>query len=241
MGKPLLGLTAEDKAQYVNRIFSRIAQRYDLTNHLLTFGLVRSWYRSVASLAVLPPGGRGLDVGAGTGEIALALARMNPESHLVGLDFCPEMMAIARRRMKTSGLAAQSELTVGDALKLPFKDDTFHCVTMGFVLRNVADPLQALGEMRRVVMPGGRIVCLELSKPQLPVLRYVHRLYFHHIVPLVGGAITGQGEAYHYLTYSLNHFPSPEELKETMGEVGLTEVSYRMLSRGIVTVHTGVK
>lgn len=241
MGEPLIAPTAEGKAQYANCIFSGIARRYDLANRLLTFGLVRGWYRSVASLAALPPGGRGLDVGTGTGELALALAQASPESYVVGLDFCSEMLEIAQRRMKASSLGAQSDLMVGDALRLPFPDDVFHRVTTGFVLRNVASLPQAVGEMRRVVVPGGRIVCLELSNSQPPGFRHIHRLYFHYVVPLLGGVITGQGEAYRYLIYSLNHFPSPEGLKGIMEEAGLREVSYRMLSLGIVTVHMGVK
>jgi len=235
----------EEKATFVRAMFARIAPRYDLMNRLMTLGRDRAWRRVAAELAALPPGGLAIDVATGTADLAIALAGQTPTGYTVGVDFSLPMMALGRRKIERShleaaGLADRIGFVGGDALALPFPDDTFDCAVSGFALRNVTSVPQTLAEMRRVVAPGGRIVVLELTKPTLPIFRRVFRLAFHRLVPLIGGWITGEPEAYRYLPESVDRFLSPEELKALMEKAGLREVQYRLLALGIAAVHVGV-
>jgi len=230
-----------EKAVYVNRIFARIAPRYDLMNRLMTGGRDQDWRRQVARLARLPPGGRVLDVATGTGDIALALARRYRDVQVVGVDFSLEMMRTAHPKLSAADLNGRVTLAAGDALRLPYPDRSFDAVTTGFALRNVTDIPRTFAEMYRVVKPGGRVVCLEISRPTRPLFRSLFRFYFYRVVPWIGGLISGHRDAYLYLPNSLTDFLTPEEVKVVMEEACWRQVRYRRLMIGTVAIHVGVK
>ncbi|MCL5959924.1 MAG: ubiquinone/menaquinone biosynthesis methyltransferase, partial [Chloroflexi bacterium] len=184
-------------------------------------------------------GGQALDVATGTGELALELARHT--SRVIGLDFCGEMMVPARAKIARAGLGDRVKLMVGDAMALPFEDNSFDCATTGFAMRNVTDIPGAFSEMRRVVKSGGRVACLEVARPDSAFVRRMHHCYFFHVVPLLGRLISGDAEAYVYLPDSSTRFPSPPRLAEIMENAGLRKVHYRKLGFGAVAVHWGIK
>jgi demethylmenaquinone methyltransferase/2-methoxy-6-polyprenyl-1,4-benzoquinol methylase len=229
--------TEVEKAAYVNRMFAAIARRYDLMNRLMTGGRDRAWRRYVVRLAELPPGGWLLDVATGTGEIGYEALRQVPDAHVVGVDFTHEMMLIGQQKQHRGIM----QFVEGDACRLPFADNTFDVVTSGFAMRNVANISAAFAEQWRVTKPGGRVICLETTPPARGLWGMLYRLYFFHLVPIVGGLISGQRDAYTYLPRSTEQFPSPEALKVIMEEVGLRHVRYRPLTLGTVAVHMGIK
>ena len=256
----------EEKAAWVQAMFGRIARHYDLMNWLMTFGRDQAWRRdTVAQLELGSPlgqegaeQGRGavrnpdpgarqwgrsasriLDVATGTGDLALEALRQVPQGQVVGVDFVPQMLALARE--KSQPVASRVSLAAGDALQLPFQDAVFDGVVTGFALRNVTDIGAAFGEMARVTRPGGRLACLEISRPRLPVFRVLFHWYFYRLVPLVGGWISGQRTAYTYLPHSLTGFASPEEIAELMGGQGWQGVRYQRLMLGTVAVHVGTR
>ncbi len=238
--KPGFASDAE-KAAYIHRLFAHIAPRYDAMNRLMTVGRDRAWRRRVARLAALPTGGRALDVATGTGDVALALARQYPDAQVVGADFSVDMMRNACPKLAAPDLNGRVTLAAGDALRLPFPDGSFDAATTGFALRNVTDIPQAFAEMYRVVKPGGRVVCLDISQPTLPLFRWLFGLYFYRLVPWVGGLVSGRRYAYAYLPHSLTDFLTPQEIKAVMKGVGWRQVHYRRLMMGTVAVHVGVK
>jgi demethylmenaquinone methyltransferase/2-methoxy-6-polyprenyl-1,4-benzoquinol methylase len=238
----LPGFVPERKAQYVETMFDTIAPRYDLMNRVMTFGMDRHWRNYVVAQAAAPLGGSALDVATGTGDIAIALAQhVGPRGSVIATDFSQGMMRPGPGKAARAGVGGVVRFMAADALDLPFPDDTFDCVTTGFAMRNVADIARAFHEMRRVTKPGGRVVCLEVAKPGLPSLRFLHQVYFNHIVPVLGRLITGNSEAYRYLPESARNFPPPPTLKTIMEDVGLRAVHFRRLSLGAVAVHTGMK
>ena len=241
-----------DKPRYVGKMFSAIAGRYDLMNRLMTLGRDESWRRLVAHELAIPPDGLVLDVAAGTGDITRQVALTYAGSRVIGLDFCMEMMQAGRYKFaspddaqrqanQTQALGGRVAFVCGDALALPYGDDTFAGVTTGFALRNVADVPQALREMQRVLRPGGRMVCLEISRPRQPLIAQGYWWYFFKVVPLLGGLISGQREAYTYLPQSAQAFLRPDALAAEMESAGFTRVRYRRLMFGTVAMHTGEK
>jgi demethylmenaquinone methyltransferase/2-methoxy-6-polyprenyl-1,4-benzoquinol methylase len=214
-------------------MFTAIAPRYDLMNRLMTFGRDQVWRRTVVRLCALPPGGRLLDVATGTGDIAYEALQKDPTARPVGLDLTREMMLYGRDK----GIP----FTEGDALALPFADATFDAVCSGFMMRNVIDVRVAFAEQARVVRPGGRVICLEITRPTWPLFRVLFDLYFFRFVPLVGGLISGQRDAYTYLPHSTLAFPRPSELGRIMASVGLRDVRYRTAMLGTVAFHWGTK
>ena len=227
------------KARYVGSMFARIVPRYDLMNTLMTFGLDRLWRKLAADVAAVPDGELALDVAAGTGELTFALARQSARLS-VGVDFCLEMLEAARDKAGRSGVA-NAVFVAGDALALPFPDDAFGAVTVAFGLRNVADLPRALAEMRRVVRPGGRVVTLELTRSSIKPLGWVFWPYFHLVIPLLGGLVGGDRQAYAYLPDSVTRFPGVRELAALMHAAGLRQVRYRYVGFGTVAIHVGTK
>ena len=235
---PDASLEGAEKARYVSGMFDRIARRYDLTNSFMTFGQDALWRRYTARQARPRRGGLALDVAAGTGLIAREMARRYG-TRVLAVDFAPEMMLQGRR--EGVGSTEPVYFIGGDALRLPFADATFDCITTGFAMRNVIDIPAAFREMRRVVKPGGRVVCLEVSHPRLPVIRFLHAIYTGTIMPLLGKLIAGDADAYTYLPSSMRKFHSPERLAQIMRSAGLRDVRFKQLTFGAVAVHWGVR
>lgn len=225
-------------------MFGRIVGRYDLMNRLMTGGRDVAW-RNLAvreALAGLPPTtAKVLDVATGTGDLALALAAAGA-GQVVGADFAEPMLAAAAAKPLPPGVAPGSlSWVVADAMALPFADGEFDACTVAFGLRNFPDYQAALNEMARVVRPGGRIVCLELTPLRTPVVGPLFARYFETVVPLVGGLLSGEREAYRYLPASVAAFPDAPTLAAMMGRAGFADVRFRKLGGGTVALHTGVK
>lgn len=229
-------LSGDERRAYVRRMFARIAHRYDLMNTLMTGGMHYRWRTQAARIAAAGPPGIALDIATGTGDFAIALARQPGIRGVVGLDLVPQMAQIARAKSK-GGL----DLVVGDALSLPFPDNTFCCATSGFGLRNMPDVHTTLAELARVVQPGGRVVILEIIPlRQGSPLRPLFRPYFHWLVPLAGQLIAGDRTAYTYLPRSVDRFLTREGVRELFNAVGLQDINSRLLAFGTVAIHWGV-
>jgi demethylmenaquinone methyltransferase/2-methoxy-6-polyprenyl-1,4-benzoquinol methylase len=218
-------------------MFTTIAPRYDLMNRLMTLGRDQAWRREVVRLCALPQGGRLLDVATGTGDIAYEALRLDPTARPVGLDLTRQMMLFGQG--KHAGMAFP--FTEGDALALPFNAGVFDATCSGFMMRNVVDIRAAFSEQARVVKPGGRVICLEITLPRTPIIDRLFRVYFFRLVPIIGAWISGQREAYRYLPESVAVFPPPLELRRIMESVGLRDVRYRLAMFGTVAIHWGTK
>jgi demethylmenaquinone methyltransferase/2-methoxy-6-polyprenyl-1,4-benzoquinol methylase len=228
------------RAAYVRDLFSHIAPRYDLLNRVMTGGRDRRWRAITVAETRLPRGGTALDVATGTGDLALALARVaGPGGHVVGIDFAEAMLELARRKAHRRGVTV--EFRCADALDLPFPDTSFDAVTIGFGLRNVTDIPRALAEMARVLRPGGRMACLEVTKPRVPLLAAGFYTYFDHVVPLLGAVLSPSREAYTYLPCSLRPFPDAPLLRHMMLDAGFRRVHLRLLNFGTIAVHVGLR
>ena len=235
--------TAAQKYNYVNNMFSRIAHRYDLMNRVMTVGQDSRWRKLLVEQAQLPPNGTLLDIATGTGDIAFEALRQHPDlNQVVGADFTLPMMHVGQQRQQKI-LSDKGRLgwSGADTLHLPFPSNSFDAVASGFLMRNVTSVEQTLVEQARVCKPGGHLLILEIPRPADNLFGHLFRLYFHNIVPLVGGIISGQRDAYSYLPASADAFLRPDELKAHMEQVGLHNVSYTMLMFNTVALHVGTK
>jgi demethylmenaquinone methyltransferase/2-methoxy-6-polyprenyl-1,4-benzoquinol methylase len=216
-------------------MFSGIAKRYDLLNHLLSGNVDKRWRRIVATRVrdKLSGSARVLDVACGTGDLALTLFE-NTGARVVGTDFCRPMLEIAADKT-----AQRVPLIEGDALALPFRDGSFEAVTIAFGLRNLASIEGGLAELRRVLKPGGWVAVLEFSRPANAMLRPVFSLYFTKVLPLMGGLISGSRYAYSYLPASVQKFPDQEQLSLLMEQAGFDRVQFENLTGGIAALHMG--
>lgn len=230
-------LQGEERAQYVQDMFARIAGRYDLMNRVMTFGQDVRWRRFVIAQAQLPPGGRLLDIATGTGDIAYEGIRQHPDIQAVGGDFTLEMMQVGKRYAQRRAL----QWVGADTLALPFAENTFDAVTSGFLMRNVIDVPGALREQVRVTRPGGRVVILESSPPPATPLRPFIRLHLNLVIPALGRLLTGEADAYRYLPDTTQRFQNPGALAVLMREAGLVEVDYHLFMFGTIAVHAGRK
>jgi demethylmenaquinone methyltransferase / 2-methoxy-6-polyprenyl-1,4-benzoquinol methylase len=233
--------SAGGKPTYVRQMFGRIARVYDLMNRLMTVGLDRRWRAFAARQLALTEGGCALDVGTGTGDLAIVAAQMYPHAQVVGVDFTPEMLERGREKLERLNLSERVRLQVGDGARLDFPDDTFDACCSAFVARNLADLPGGLAEMRRMVKPGGRIVCLEISHPRNKLFSGAFHLYFDRLVPLLGRVVGRSFDAYSYLPTSVSAFPDAPTLQRVMTDTGWDDVRYFALSGGIVAVHVGTK
>ena len=230
----------EARERQVRRIFSEIAPRYDLLNHLLSAGIDRRWRRkAVASLGwEEAPDGTYLDACAGTFDLSVSLAReAGFRGRVVASDFAQPMMVEGRGKLE--GLPVDP--VCGDTLRLPFPDGSFHGAMVAFGIRNLADLERGLGEFHRVLRPGGRVVILEFTLPPNALVRALYMLYFTRILPLVGRIVSGHPWAYSYLPASVREFPGPDALAALLREAGFREARYSLLTLGIAAIHVGVK
>ena len=225
---------APENAAFVRAMFGGVARRYDTANHLLSFQMDRWWRaRTVRRVrhVLERPGARVLDLCCGTGDLLLALER-GRGAPVLGADFCHPMLVAARRK----GAAAVCE---ADALRLPLRDASLDLVTVAFGFRNLASYQAGLDEMRRVLRPGGVAAILEFSRPPNRLFAALYDFYSRHVLPRIGGVVSGSRAAYEYLPASVRQFPAPEELAAAMRRTGFAAVSYELMTGGIVALHLG--
>lgn len=220
-------------ATYVRDAFARIADRYVITNHVLSMGMDIWWRRVVTSRIRKWKPSEILDVASGTGDLALEIQDACPDCEVIATDFCAEMLVHAAER----GIA---KTVVADALDLPFSSGQFDVVTVAFGLRNMADYPAALREMNRVLKPGGRLLILDFSLPE-GILRKPYRFYLHKILPKMAGALTGEKDAYEYLGGSIEQFPAGRAMQDLLETCGYRETQADPLTFGVVTLYEGTK
>lgn len=228
---------ALEDGKTVSAMFDRIVPRYDTMNRIMTGGRDVAWRRLAARTATGGECECALDVATGTGDLALELLRQGATS-VAGVDFAPNMITAAREKARD---VPHVEFLVADALNLPFADETFDACTVSFGLRNMEDFQAAICEMTRVLKPGGRWVCLELTPYRKPVLGSLFGLYFSRVVPVIGGMLSGDREAYHYLPASVDGFSDAASLAAMMVSAGQIQVKWKLLGGGTVALHSGVK
>jgi demethylmenaquinone methyltransferase/2-methoxy-6-polyprenyl-1,4-benzoquinol methylase len=222
------------KSAHVREMFGSIATRYDLANHLLSCGIDFCWRARAAEIVHGWQPRTIADLATGTGDLALAMQKKLPHTELIGVDFLPEMLELARRK-------GVRRVVLADAMKLPFGDASFDCVTIAFGLRNLEDCSAALTEMRRVLKARGHLLVLEFSLPTMPILRAAYRFYLHRCLPLLGSFLTQKKSAYDYLGDSIEEFPSGDAMCELMRGTGYVSPSFERLTGGIVTIYTAAK
>lgn len=221
-------------------MFDRIAGRYDLLNRLISFGVDQRWRRRTVRSLALPAQARVLDLATGTADLALLLARMHPDARVTGVDPSLRMLEIGRTKVEQAGLQDRIELCAGRAESLPYPDGSFEAVTIAFGIRNVPDRAAGLREMARVLVPGGRVGILELSEPPKGPLGSLARLHVHHVVPWLGGVISGVRE-YRYLQQSIAAFPPAAQFSDLMRESGFRTVTATPLTFGVCHLYVGVR
>lgn len=227
--------------EHVHAVFENIAKKYDVMNDIISFGRHRAWRRVTMRKIAMREGQTALDVCCGTCDWTIDLAKASRSGDISGLDFSQNMLDIGARKVDKLGLQKQISLVNGNAMALPFEDNQFDIVTIGFGLRNVPDYLQVLKEMHRVVKPGGRVVCLEMSKPTWQPFKGIYYFYFRKIMPLLGGLIARDYKSYKWLPESLKQFPNAAELTSMFREAGSSEVEVTRFFAGIAALHIGTK
>jgi demethylmenaquinone methyltransferase/2-methoxy-6-polyprenyl-1,4-benzoquinol methylase len=235
-------IPAGEKSGRVADVFHSVAQKYDLMNDLMSFGLHRVWKRFTVAQANIRPGQIILDIAGGTGDLTRAFAKNTGKDGLVVLaDINEKMLAQGRSRLLDEGIVGNVRYVQADAEKLPFPDDYFDCVSIAFGLRNVTDKQAALRSMYRVLKPGGKLLVLEFSKPVVPLLDKVYDKFSFNVIPKLGEWICNDKASYQYLVESIRMHPDQETLKQNLQEAGFDDVEYHNLSGGIVALHKGYK
>ncbi|MCE7902970.1 MAG: bifunctional demethylmenaquinone methyltransferase/2-methoxy-6-polyprenyl-1,4-benzoquinol methylase UbiE [Gammaproteobacteria bacterium PRO9] len=233
--------TAE-KAGRVRAVFDSVARNYDLMNDLMSGGLHRLWKQIALGRTGLHAGDQALDVAGGTGDLSIGMARKVGTSGLVcHTDINAEMLEVGRRKLVDAGVFGNVSSLLANAEQLPFGDERFHCVTIGFGLRNCTDKPAALREMARVLKPGGRLLVLEFSKPAIKAIEPLYEMYSFRVLPWLGEHVAGDAASYRYLAESIRMHPDQETLRTMMNDAGLQDVGYQNLSGGIVALHHGFR
>lgn len=232
----------EEKVKRVAGVFHSVADKYDVMNDLMSFGIHRLWKRFTLSQTGLKAGQRVLDLAGGTGDLALRMSRMvGAAGEVVLSDINASMLSRGRQRLIDQGVAGNMRYVQANAECLPFPDDYFDCITIAFGLRNVTDKDAALASMLRVLKPGGRLLVLEFSKPVAPGLSPLYDTYSFKLLPMMGKLVANDADSYRYLAESIRMHPDQETLKDMMTNAGFDRVSYHNLTGGIVALHKGYK
>ena len=224
------------------QMFDRIAKTYDPVNRLLSFGLDVRWRKKVNAMLPDKSGLQLLDLATGIGDQVLMLCKINPNIEAaVGMDLSEGMLEKGREKVKTEGLEQKIELRTGDAVALPLEAECFDAITMSFGIRNVPNVVEAMREMVRVLRPNGKSLILEFSMPKNPIVRFGHLFYLRYVLPLVGGLISGDFQAYKYLNTSIEAFPYGEDFSELLVEAGFSKVKHYPVTFGIATIYEATK
>lgn len=231
----------DEKAGLVHEVFTSVASRYDLMNDLMSAGIHRIWKDAMMDWLAPRSGQRLLDVAGGTGDVAFRFLKRAPGSSAVVCDMTESMLREGRKRAEAAQLDDALDWVVGDAMALPFEDNSFDVFTNSFGTRNVTRIADALSEAFRVLRPGGRIMVLEFSQLPNPALQWAYDRYSYNVIPPLGQAITGDRDSYQYLVESIRRFPDQETFAQMLREAGFEQVKYRNLSMGIVALHSGWK
>jgi demethylmenaquinone methyltransferase / 2-methoxy-6-polyprenyl-1,4-benzoquinol methylase len=232
----------ERDAKKVEQMFSAIAPRYDLLNHVLSLGLDFRWRKKVAMETGKIYCGRILDVCTGTGDMAIELCRYwKGQAQIDGLDFSNELLEIGRKKVKKAGLADKIIFREGNAERLPYEDEQFDAITITFGLRNIKNRLKALKEFYRVTKPDGCFVCLEFSQPTKPIFSRLYSFYLTKLIPSVSNVLGSDPDAYRYLGMTIGDFPSAPELASLIKTAGWKNVTHYTLAGGIVAIHRGTR
>lgn len=229
-----------DKKEQVTVMFDRIARKYDLLNHMLSFNMDRAWRKRLIQLPELKKAEKILDIAAGTGDLSL-LAAENRNAKIVASDISEEMLRIAMRKIQKKGIQDRVECVLADAEALPFDADTFDAVMVAFGVRNFGNPGKGLSEIYRVVRPGGAIAVLEFSVPGNPFFRNLYLFYFRRIIPLIGRLVSGDANAYKYLNRSAEAFPQGEHFCRMLGDAGFLVTNSFPVTFGIARIYAGIK
>lgn len=229
------------KEEYVHSVFESISGKYDMMNDVISFRRHKAWRKFTMEKMGMRPGDTAIDLCCGTCDWTISMAKASESGHIVGLDFSEGMLKVGREKVAMQGLDEQIQLIQGNAMSLPFEDNSFDYATIGFGLRNVPDYMQVLREMKRVVKPGGMVVCLDVSKPTWQPFKGLYYFYFQKVMPRMGKLVAKRYEQYKWLPESLALFPGREELAEAFRQTGLKQVQAYPLTGGVVALHIGTK
>lgn len=237
-----MDFAGKDKSTFVKETFNAIAGRYDMMNSLMSLGMDKRWRRKVVRQVGAGEGKHILDVCCGTGQLSLELSgSVGSQGKVTGLDFSENMLRVARVQLNKCPWPERITLLQGDAMALPFPDNTFDGATVGWGLRNLPDLRKGIREMIRVVKPEGKVVSLDMAKPTLPLFKQGYWVYFEKLVPFMGNLFAGKESAYRYLHDSAVNFPSQQELAKIFVECGLVDVRFENLAGGVVAIVQGMK
>lgn len=229
----------KSKSEHVHHVFQNISGKYDTLNNIISFEQHKRWRKYVMKEMNVKPGSKALDVCCGTADLSIQLSHaVGPYGEVVGLDFSENMLEVGKK--KTENMA-NIHLIHGDAMNLPFEDDEFDYVTIGFGLRNVPDYKHVLNELKRVVKPGGMVVCLETSQPTIPVFKQLYSFYFKNIMPLFGKLFAKSLQEYNWLQESTQNFPGKKELAQMFADVGYERIKYKGFTGGVAAMHLAYK
>ena len=234
-------LTLDKSPARIAGMFDAIAPRYDLLNHVLSAGLDRRWRARAIHELELPAAASLLDLCTGTGDLAVTAVAGRPDAQVIGIDFAGRMLRLAREKVHRLGLTRSIRLVRGDATRIPLADGSCDAVTIGFGIRNVADPAAALTDIARVLKPGGRLAILEFGEPRVPGIRTLYAWYFRYVLPLIGRTVSKHQSAYSYLPASVGTFPAAPEFCRTITAAGFSQVRVVPLTFGIVYLYVATR